>query len=94
MDQQIRPGKRLTSAISRPEFRGRQRSGRIPNLNPNLIPLLRDPSEIDLQQEDLQTFPISKQDGDLDPARGILFGILLSVPLWAILFVLFRLIVY
>jgi hypothetical protein len=69
----------------------RRRPGRRDDAHPSLIPLLRgtaspipddppmigDPATIQVDQE---------TEGDaLAPARGIIFGIALSVPIWAVL---------
>jgi hypothetical protein len=53
----------------------RRRPGRIEEISPALLPLLREPNSINL--------PITPaQDNDLDSARGILFGLLMSAALW------------
>jgi hypothetical protein len=51
----------------------RRRSGRLDQVNPALIPLLRGTTETG---EDVD---------DLGPSRGIASAMLLSVPLWAVI---------
>lgn len=56
----------------------RRRPGRVENVNPALIPLLR--------EETVRDDAVLERAGDdLDPARGIGVGIVLGVLLWAAL---------
>jgi len=67
------------------EIKGRRRLGRNDKVSPHLIPLLRDPAAVDIPAPPLcetETPPLSDQ---LAPARGIAFGLVLSVPLWAVI---------
>lgn len=54
-----------------------RRPGRLDRVSPALLPLLRDPAQC--------VDAASCEDSDLQaPARGIVVGLLLSVPLWAL----------
>jgi hypothetical protein len=69
----------------------RRRPGRRDDTHPSLIPLLRgtaSPIPDDLTViADPATIPagLETEKDALDPARGIIFGIALSVPIWAVL---------
>lgn len=66
------------------EVKGRRRLGRNDQVSPHLIPLLRDPAALDIRAPPpcgTEAPPLSDQ---LAPARGIAFGLVLSVPLWAV----------
>ncbi len=66
------------------EIKDRRRLGRNDQVNPYLIPLLRDPTAVDIPAPppcETEALPLSDQ---LAPARGIAFGLVLSVPLWAV----------
>jgi hypothetical protein len=77
----------------------RRRPGRIENEHPPLIPLLRGKGGIHV--DDVSPFiadapldhtSMEQQKDALAPARGILFGIALSVPIWvALIFCVFHL---
>src|SRR5450631_3717553 len=67
-----------TSAPSRQVSGDRRRQGRIENISPNLIPLLRQPTVV--------AEPTPAGD-DLRLPKGIAFGILLAIPLWAAIIV-------
>jgi len=69
----------------------RRRPGRIEYANPHVVALLRDPTALDPAAsaevsgpfEDLGT---EGDDGDnLAPAKGILTGLVLALPLWALI---------
>jgi len=68
----------------------RRRPGRVEFTNPHVLALLRDPTagdpgtsaEISEQLEDLGT---SEDDDNLAPAKGILTGLLLALPFWALI---------
>ena len=53
----------------------RRRPGRVENVNPALLPLLR-------QDRLLEDAAVQRDDDDLAPARGIGIGVLLGVLLW------------
>ncbi len=61
----------------------RRRAGRNAQGSPHLIPLLRNPTTVEapapLQVDADMPFP----DDDLAPAKGVLFALALSLPLWA-----------
>lgn len=62
----------------------RRRPGRLHRVSPTLIPLLRhsDPADASTAQPDLA---LVFDENELAPARGLLVGAALSVPLWAAL---------
>ena len=62
---------------SNPQVVERRRPGRIADVSPTLIPLLRG-SDIPPDAEE-------SLDNAMAPARGIVFGVLISVLFWAIL---------
>lgn len=65
------------------DITGRRRPGRSDQVSPHLIPLLRSPATADIPMPpsgELDTPPFGD---DLMPVRGIIFGLALSVPLWA-----------
>ena len=62
---------------SNPQVVERRRTGRIANVSPALIPLLRGSDVL----PDSEEYP----DNAMAPARGIVFGVLISVLFWAIL---------
>ena len=66
------------------EIKDRRRLGRNYQVNPHLIPLLRNAAAVDIPAPspcETEALPLSDQ---LAPARGIAFGLMLSVPLWAV----------
>ena len=66
------------------EIKNRRRLGRNDQVSPHLILLLRDPAAVGIPAPppyETETLPLSDQ---LAPARGIAFGLVLSVPLWAV----------
>lgn len=67
------------------EIRNRRRPGRDNQVNPHLIIMLRNPTAMDVP-----TAPLSKVDtqclqDDLAPTKGVVFALVLSAPLWAII---------
>lgn len=56
----------------------RRRPGRIDNINPNLLPLLRNPAPPESADADLVGLPCD----DLKPAKGIVAAILIALPFW------------
>jgi hypothetical protein len=70
----------------------RRRPGRRDDVNPSLIPLLRGTASVDVDAESaiIADAPTeaermeAEKDG-LAPARGIMFGIALSIPIWTVL---------
>ena len=67
----------------------RRRPARPDSVSPHLIPLLRNPAGDTAPPPDPEEATADYHD-DLGPARGILVGIALSVPLWTILILLIR----
>jgi hypothetical protein len=68
-DELVVTGARLSGPPAQAASSDRRRPGRIGNVSPALIPLLR-----------ATTVP---DDDGLAPARGIMVGLLLSMVLWA-----------
>ena len=66
-------------------IKGRRRPGRNDQVSPHLIPLLRDPAAVDILALPLCEAEAPLLDDPLALARGIVFGLALSVPLWAII---------
>lgn len=65
------------------DIKGRRRPGRIDQLSPHLIPLLRDPSTADIPALLPGKVDLPPLQDDLVPVKGILFSLALSIPLWA-----------
>jgi hypothetical protein len=69
----------------------RRRPGRVEYTNPHVVALLREPTALDLDAppdisgpfQDLST--ADDASDDLAPAKGILAGLLLALPLWALI---------
>ena len=73
----VTPVKADASVANPSSVRDRRRPGRLEQVSPALIPLLREPT----RYVDDPGF-----DSDLlAPARGVLVGLLISVPLWALI---------
>ena len=64
-----------------PVLRDRRRPGRLDDVSPELIPLLRHPDDLEPDRDDAR------------PATGIVIAVMLSVPLWAGMALLVRWIV-
>ena len=90
MDSPTRPDREHRPPTDQPTLDDRRRPGRVRNVNPHLIQLLRDPCEPDTSGPAQETAPSDQPDDDLAPARGIVLGITLSIALWAILILLVR----
>ena len=60
-----------------PSFVERRRPGRVENVSPELIPLLRNPTVI-IEQ--------NPAEDDFRLPKGIAVGIVLAIPLWALIF--------
>jgi len=63
----------------------RRRPGRHGQVSPHLTPLLRNPATADIPELCLGQVDAPPLGYDLGPARGLVFGLVLSVPLWAII---------
>jgi len=63
----------------------RRRPKRLNQISPELVPLLRDPAAAKLSAPLLGEMNVPSYDDDLAPARGIGIGLVLSVPVWAII---------
>lgn len=74
---------RTTERVATPAgIKDRRRPGRNNQVNPHLIPLLRDPATADIPASlpgEVEAPPLG--DG-IVPAQGIVFGLALSVPVW------------
>jgi len=63
----------------------RRRPGRSDQVDPHLVPLLRNPATVDnptLSPGEVNASPL---EDDLTPIQGITFDIVSSVPLWAVI---------
>jgi len=67
------------------EIKGCRRLGRNDQVSPHLIPLLRDPAALDIPAPPPCETEAPPLDDHLAPIRGIIFGLVLSVPLWAVI---------
>lgn len=67
--------------VSHPLALERRRPGRIENVSPHLIPLLRGGTEAWPEDEE-------RRDTDLAPAIGIAVSVLISALMWAVLLLL------
>lgn len=63
------------------KIRTRRRPGRKTQVNQHLIPLLRDPTTVDIPEPVGELDVPSLIDG-LAPIQGIIVALVLSVPLW------------
>jgi hypothetical protein len=71
----------------------RRRPGRT-EIDPALVPILRRPSgaasqpdQRHAEDEDTPRPPLScDEQDDLEPSRGMIFGVMLSLPLWGVIF--------
>jgi len=66
-------------------IKGRRRPGRNDQVSPHLIPLLRDSAAVDTPAPPPYEREAPLLNDQLAPARGIAFGLALSVPLWAVI---------
>ncbi len=72
VDQSTRaPEDEVTPRVPPPTARDRRRPGRIEDVSPELIPLMRHPDELEPDRDDLR------------PMTGVLVAVALSVPVWA-----------
>lgn len=61
----------------------RRRRGRPENVSPNLIPLLRNATSLEISPDDA---PVTDRvRDDFGPAKGIIAGLLLAIPLWSLI---------
>jgi hypothetical protein len=65
----------------------RRRPGRIEFTNPHVVALLRDAAGIEPAESAELSGPVEDLDDrdNLAPAKGILTGLLLALPLWALI---------
>jgi len=68
----------------------RRRPGRVEFINPHVIALLRNPTTGDPDtsaefSEPLEDLGTSEDNDNLAPAKGILAGVLLALPFWALI---------
>ncbi len=62
--------------------KGRRRSGRSDQVNPHLIPLLRNPATMDIPTLLPGEADTSSLEDDLAAVKGTTFALALSVPFW------------
>ncbi len=65
-----------------PGSKDRRRAGRNGQGSPHLIPLMRNPATVEAPAPLLSNADAPFPDDNLDPARGVLFAVALSLPLW------------
>ena len=63
-----------------PKIRTRRRPGRKIQVNPNLIPLLRSPTTMDIPVS-VGEVGVPSLKGDLAPIQGVIFALVLIMPL-------------
>jgi len=68
----------------------RRRPGRVEFINPHVIALLRNPTTGDPDtsaefSESVEDLGTSEDNDNLAPAKGILTGVLLALPFWALI---------
>ncbi len=63
--------------------KSRRRPGRNDQVSPHLIPLLRNPATTGIPTPLPDEADTSPLEDDLAAAKGIMFGLAMSVPLWA-----------
>jgi hypothetical protein len=61
----------------------RRRPGRPENISPHLIPLLRNAASVELPPDDAPAADRTRDD--LGPAKGIIAGLGLAIPLWGLI---------
>ena len=76
----IQPSIETSPAFLPPGVADRRRPGRPKTVSPHLIPIMRDPSG----RNDAPS-PQVQPGHDLVPVLGILTGLVLSVPVWAVI---------
>ena len=77
IDHPLKADSAETGAVAPPSVvQDRRRLGRVQQVSPALIPLLRDPAHYVDADLDEDTNPLT-------PARGVMIGSLISVFLWA-----------
>ena len=71
----------------------RRRPGRLKNVSPDLVPLLRSPATADISRPSLGEADTQFMEDSLAPVKGIMFAVALSVSLWAGISALVRMVV-
>ena len=61
----------------------RRRPGRLKEVSPELVPLLRSPATADIHAPALSEADARFMEDDLAAVKGIMYALALSVPLWA-----------
>jgi len=72
------------------EVEDRRRPRRLNQVSPHLISLLRRPSAANRSAPPLDIVDAASSDDDLAVARGLGVGLVLSVPLWAVIDLIVR----
>ena len=79
------PGTEVATS-STPTLVERRRPGRTEYSNPHAIALMRSPAaSVDASAEFEELSSAAEDDDALAPAKGILAGLVLSLPLWALI---------
>ena len=66
------------------QVKDRRRPRRSNQVDPHLLPLLRDPAMVDIPVPSPGELDAPPLEDDLTPAQGIIFDIVSSMPLWAV----------
>lgn len=61
----------------------RRRPGRVKTVSPDLVPLLRSPATTGIREPSSGKAGARLIENDLGTVKGIIFALVLSVPLWA-----------
>ena len=71
----------------------RRRPGRLRNVSPDLVPLLRSPATANIREPSLSEANAQFIEDNLGSVKGIMFAVALSVPLWACISALVRVVI-
>ena len=77
---------RATEQVSTPaRVKDRRRPGRSHQVDPHLVPLLRNPATVDIPALPPGEVNASPLEDNLTPLQSITFDIVSGVPLWAVI---------
>ena len=92
--KELLPAAEHVSTVSASDaVESRRRPGRLKNVSPDLVPLLRSPATADISRPSLGEADTQFIEDSLAPIKGIMFAMALSVPLWAGIGALARMVV-
>ena len=63
----------------------RRRPGRVENVNPHMIPLLRDTATVDIAENHVDIRRHFPHEDGLTAVKGIVFAVAVCIPFWALL---------